>query len=655
MANKLDDSVLGIVIVNWNGRNFLKDCMEALRAQTWQHFTVFFVDNASNDDSVTLINEFYNDTIIIQNDDNYGFAKANNIGIKQALSHSNIKYILTLNNDTMASPDFLKNIMAAATSAPKNIGSFQGKVVMAHDPRLLDAVGIEMYQNGVAAQIGYREIDDGQYQSTEVWGVNAAAAIYRRTFIESISYKNKFFDEEFFAYLEDVDVAFRGVSAGWKAQYVSDAVIAHIGSATSGIESPFKWRLTSRNRLLLTFKNYRLKEIVKYFIPSAKAEIRLVLGFLLQHQAQIFWTFVWARISAVILLPRFLSKRLSILSRRKVKNVFADGRPKLPPASGKTPLSVIIPNWNGKRDLSECLQSLRSQSLSNIQIIVVDNGSSDGSVAYLAQYHPEVVIIPLNRNKGFAGGVNEGIGASTGTYVALLNNDAVADKKWAEELVGSMKDADIVASCILQYEDKNKVDSLGEYLSRWGLPYPDGRNNQYSALPKGKLIDIFAASGGASIYRRTLLEDIGVLDAQFFAYLEDVDLSLRAKLVGARIALNPDAIVYHKIGATSSKLGHFARYQLMKNSFILLIKNLPASILLPILPRFLIIQILLFGAAVKNGAFLVALQAWGTVFISLPIILIKRRKVQKAKTVPNSLIHSWLTKKWPLNRNPLKL
>lgn len=652
MKHSSSSASIAIIIVNWNGEKFLPDCFSALSAQTFQRFKVIFVDNASVDTSLEWMRSHYPDAEVIKNDGNYGFARANNIGIRAALADPAVKYILTLNNDTIADRHFLKELFAAAEASDPSVGSWQGKVVAADEPRLIDAVGIELYQNSVAAQIGYREIDDGQYASGEIYGVNAAAALYSRRFIEDISDQGEFFDEDFFAYLEDVDVAIRGVNAGWKAQYISKALIRHIGSATSGRESPFQWRLTSRNKLYVAIKNYSGKELRQTLVPSIRYELRLILGFVAKRQLPVLRTFLWARCTAVVKLPKMIRKRKQIRGRRRVDTIFAPPREKLPPASGNTRLSVVIPNWNGREDIGDCLDSLAAQSLKNIQTIVVDNGSQDGSVEFIRQHYPWAIVIPQATNLGFAGGVNTGIRSSTGTFIALLNNDAVANKDWAERLVESMDHADIAASLMIRSYDK-RIDSAGEALSKWGIPYPTARGREVAQMPEQD-VDIFAASGGASVYSRQMLQQIGMFDPQFFAYVEDVDISFRARLAGYRVVLNPQARVLHKVGATSGKLGHFARYQLLKNTHFLLLKNMPFGLFMRMLPRFVYVQILLLGAAIKNGAGLVALKAYGVVLVSMPITLYKRRRIQTSRTIPVADIAAFLTSHWPLNRRLLR-
>jgi GT2 family glycosyltransferase len=646
---------LVVVIVNWNGERFLPACLAALEAQSWRDFKLVIVDNASSDGSIACARRHFPGAELIRNQANLGFAEANDIGLATALADPAVEYVLTLNNDAIPAPDFLERLLVCADGSSTDYGSWQGKVVFADDPRILDAVGIELTRDSVATQLGQREVDVGQYTSGDVYGVNAAAALYSRRFIEDVMVGGEFFDRDFFSYLEDVDVAVRGVGAGWKAAYVADAVVRHIGSASSGVESRFKWRVTSRNKLYLQVKNYSIREVVTSLAPSLEAEMRLAFGFLRASQRGVLGTYLASRVLACLGLRPMFAKRRAILKQRVAPTIFATPRPRLSPASSDVRLSVVIPNWNGREEIDECLAALREQTVEDLEVIVVDNASTDGSLEFIRDHYPEVIALPLPVNLGFAGGVNVGINASNGEFVALLNNDAIADEHWAEELLAAMDHADIAASLMLERDNPEVVDSRGEFLSRWGLPYPDGRGQRISGMDFDAYPEIFAASGGASIYRRSVLEEIGTFDTQYFAYLEDVDIGFRARFAGYRIVLAPRAQVLHKRGATARTVGQFQLYHFIKNSHLLVWKNLPLPLLIKVLPRFGAIQILLFGAAVLRRAGLTALRAHAASLVAFPMIVVKRRRVQRSRRMPAKEIECWLTDRWPMNTKPKSL
>jgi hypothetical protein len=319
-------------------------------------------------------------------------------------------------------------------------------------------------------------------------------------------------------------------------------------------------------------------------------------------------------------------------------------------------VSVVVPNWNGEKDLPSCLDSLRLQSQS-AQIIVVDNNSSDNSVNLVQKKYPQVELIKLKKNKGFTGGVNAGIRRSIETgskYVALLNSDAVAHRQWLKKLIYFLEQnpqAGIVSPKILDYEGK-RLDSAGDIYTIWGLPYPRGRgeidNGQYDNERW-----IFGASGAASCYRTKMLKEIGLFDEDFFAYYEDVDISFRAQLAGWKVAYVPDAIVYHQIGAASSKIKDFTAYQTLKNLPMLMWKNVPLGLLPKVWPRFELAYTAIALRTLQRrqfGAFFKGIMAWGILW---PKKFIQRYKIQKTRKVSNNYLSSIIV--YDLPPNAIKL
>jgi GT2 family glycosyltransferase len=317
---------------------------------------------------------------------------------------------------------------------------------------------------------------------------------------------------------------------------------------------------------------------------------------------------------------------------------------------------VVVPNWNGADRLAACLDSLLAQSL-KAHVIVVDNGSVDGSLELLKKY-PDVEVIRHGKNLGFAGGVNAGFRRAIDDgleYVATLNNDAVADKAWLEQLVAVLDKnpkTGIVTSKILDARGR-KIDSTGDYLTVWGLPYPRGRGesdlNRYDSQT-----DIFGASGGASLYRVSMLREIGLFDEDFFAYYEDVDLSFRAQLASWKVRYAPQAVVYHQIGATSSKLKGFTAYQTMKNQPLLLYKNLPGRYWWRVGWRFTIAHTLFFLRAIQRGRGWAALKGdlKGTYLLFKKHF--ERQRIQKSRKVSDEYIWSIMVHDLPPNARALR-
>lgn len=318
---------------------------------------------------------------------------------------------------------------------------------------------------------------------------------------------------------------------------------------------------------------------------------------------------------------------------------------------------VVVPNWNGADSLADCLDSLQKQSR-KAHIIVVDNGSVDGSVKLVETKYPDVELIKHGKNLGFAGGVNAGIRSAIkqGTdYVAAFNNDAIADKDWLKHLHAHLEKHSKtgIATCKLLTTDGKKLDSAGDYYTVWGLPYPRGRGetdiDKYDAET-----DVFGASGGASLYRVKMLNEIGLFDEDFFAYYEDVDISFRAQLAGWKVSYVPAAIAYHQIGATSGKLKGFTTYQTMKNLQLLLYKNVPRKYLGKVGRRFFLAETLFLGRAFTRGQGITAMK--GDFKGSLLVFkgLRKRKGIRRTKKVSDEYIWGMFVHDLPPNAHALR-
>ncbi len=310
-----------------------------------------------------------------------------------------------------------------------------------------------------------------------------------------------------------------------------------------------------------------------------------------------------------------------------------------------TSIYSVIPNWNGKDLLGTCLDSLMGQTLAT-NIIVVDNGSTDGSQALIRKSYPTIKLIELDKNYGFAGGVNAGIKAAiqaSADFVALFNNDAVADKDWLHHLVQTAQNSTntgITTSKIMR-TDRKHLDSTGDFYTIWGFPFPRGRNE----LDKGQYdeqTDIFGASGGASLYSVKMLKQIGLFDEDFFAYFEDVDISFRAQLAGWKVQYAPKALVYHEVGATSSKMGNFSLYHSSKNFMLLYAKNMPSKLYIKYLPLFTLQLCRWFMTSLLRGKITTFLRGIFAAIRLYPRTLQKRHNIQKSRTVSVSYIESML-------------
>jgi GT2 family glycosyltransferase len=235
-------------------------------------------------------------------------------------------------------------------------------------------------------------------------------------------------------------------------------------------------------------------------------------------------------------------------------------------------------NWNGRHLLNECLESVLAQDFHDFETIVVDNGSSDGSVDFLRdRWDDKIRIVALPANMGFAGGNNAGIRTAKGKFIVLLNNDTAVDPGWLAALSGAIRrhpDAGMFTSKILNYYRRDEIDNTGHVI------YPDGLARGRHRLEKddGRFDEEGEAlhpSGCAGVYKKEMLDRIGLLDETFFAYGEDVDLGLRARWAGWKCFYVPDAVLYHKYSATTGTYSPQKAFLVERNRLWILFKNFP--------------------------------------------------------------------------------
>ncbi len=308
--------------------------------------------------------------------------------------------------------------------------------------------------------------------------------------------------------------------------------------------------------------------------------------------------------------------------------------------------SIIIPNWNGQHFLETCLDSLRAQTYPAIEVIIVDNASSDGSQAYVKANYPEVILIELEKNQGFTGACNIGMEAARGDFIALLNNDTEVEPNWVDEIVkafDSHPDVGIVASKMLLFDRRNYIHTAGDFFTTDGCAGNRGvwekDEGQYDRADY-----VFAACGGSSAYRKSMLDRIGLLDNDYFFLLEDMDLAWRAQLAGYKVLYVPSAVVYHRLSATGG--GVTASFYDGRNGIWLLVKNLPAALWRKYARQILKRQVLLAWQALKawRGAEARArLRGIAAGLLTMRGALRKRKRIQPTKTVTDDYLDSILT------------
>lgn len=239
--------------------------------------------------------------------------------------------------------------------------------------------------------------------------------------------------------------------------------------------------------------------------------------------------------------------------------------------------TVVIPNWNGRHLLPTCLAALQRQTCPSFETIVIDNGSTDGSVELIRESFPKVRVLVNQENLGFAAAANQAIRASDAKYVALLNSDTQVDHNWLDVLVEAAEADGKIGMCaskMLFADRPGVINSTGICLDLAGIAW-DCRGGEADTASDCEVQEVFGPCGGAALYRREMLEEVGLFDQDFFAYLEDVDLAWRARRAGWRAVHVPAARVLHHHSATGVEGSPFKSFHLGRNKVWLLVKNYP--------------------------------------------------------------------------------
>lgn len=326
----------------------------------------------------------------------------------------------------------------------------------------------------------------------------------------------------------------------------------------------------------------------------------------------------------------------------------------------KKTASVIIVNYNGAHLLKECLESLQGQTFKDFEIVLVDNASTDGSVSLVKDTYPEVTVIENRENLGYGGGNNAGIRQSHGKYVVLLNNDTKVDPQWLEKLVvpvGKDNGVGMCASKIMDYYHPEIIDNAGLLLYRDGVARGRGRlekdTGQYSREE-----EVLFPSGCAGLYRKDMLEEIGLFDEDFFLYVDDVDIGFRARLAGWTCIYVPEAIVYHKYSATTEPYSALKAYLVERNRIWVVMKCFPAGLafasIFSTLLRYLMqgygivtgkgagSRLVRSGPGAGSAGILV--RAYVSAFGNAGKMLGKRKRISKTRRVSIGEVVSWFTK-----------
>ncbi len=315
---------------------------------------------------------------------------------------------------------------------------------------------------------------------------------------------------------------------------------------------------------------------------------------------------------------------------------------------GHEPLiEIIIPNWNGKTMLEHCLLSLRQQTYSNFRIIVVDNGSTDGSIELVQRSFPEVLLVPLSHNTGFSIAVNKGIEASRAPWLLLLNNDMEV----AEDCLAKLQSAltqytsfHMFALKMMNYRERGLIDGAGDAVLRGGVGYRLG-TMEADSEEYCQDREVFGACAGAALYSREIFDRAGFFDADFFAYLEDVDFNMRSRRLGCRCMYIAGARVYH-IGSasTGSKINQLTVRLSTRNNIHVLAKNYSLRLFAGFFPAIFIYQLAWLLFCTKKGLIFPYLAGLYEGLLTLPRFIKKRMVMHSRKDIIPSTVFANMIK-----------
>jgi GT2 family glycosyltransferase len=298
-------------------------------------------------------------------------------------------------------------------------------------------------------------------------------------------------------------------------------------------------------------------------------------------------------------------------------------------------VTFVVLNHNGRQFLELVLPSIARQTVDGFAVKVIDDASTDDSIAYLEREWPQVSVVRSERNLGVTASMARGVASASTPLVALLNNDLELDERWLAEMLAGLEERPRAAAVdckMLEHARRSVIDGVGDILRRNGYP---GRRGQ-GELDSGQYdepAEVFSVSGGAALYRRESFDLVGSYDTEFFAYYEDVDWGFRARLKGLSAWTVPTAVAYHVgSGSTRREPGRFA-HLIVRNQLLVVLRNFPAGLLLRYLPRMLFFQMkwLVFDAA--HGLGRPHLRGIAGAVRMLPGVLRARRAIQREREV----------------------
>ncbi|NQT24453.1 glycosyltransferase family 2 protein [candidate division KSB1 bacterium] len=308
--------------------------------------------------------------------------------------------------------------------------------------------------------------------------------------------------------------------------------------------------------------------------------------------------------------------------------------------------SVIVPNYNGSDLLPKLIASLEEQSGLDLEIIIVDNGSTDLSKEVVPK---TVRWIQLDRNYGFAYAVNRGFEAAMHPYIFIVNSDMVLEPDCLTHLISFLdahKEYGFAQPKVRFLDRKDTINTVGDVWSVYGLAIQKGFGQEDKGqFDQGR--EIFSPTGGAAVFRKSMLDEVGLFDERFISYLEDVDLGFRIRTAGFRGVLVPEAVIYHAFQATFRKVPNLSRFYVTRNNYFVIIKNMPFLLLAKYLPQLLIGLLRILIVSVKDRCLPVLLKVQFSILKHLFSLIKERRRIQRRRQITARELDGWFTKERP--------
>lgn len=311
--------------------------------------------------------------------------------------------------------------------------------------------------------------------------------------------------------------------------------------------------------------------------------------------------------------------------------------------------SVVVVNWNSGPWLSRTLAGLARQTVDDFEVIVVDNASSDDSLAQAMPLLPRARLLRQTRNLGFAAANNLAARAASGRWLALLNPDAIPEPDWLERLLAATivhPAFTVFGSRQILAEQPGRIDGIGDAYHVSGLAWRMGHGADMAGTGK-RPAEIFSPCAAAALYRRDQFLTIGGFDENFFCYLEDVDLGFRLRLAGTRALYVPDAVVHHAGSASSGRHSDFTIYHSQRNLVWTFFRNMPAPLLLAYLPAHIALNIFALLHFARKGKGTIAIKAKYDALRRLPEVLGERHAIQKRRVVSSFRLRALMARGWP--------